>query len=61
MEEKNELLDEISKLKLELEEERNSKTTKGTGLNNNVSNHLDDGENESKQPRIIDDFGKNVT
>lgn len=47
MEEKNELQDEINKLKIELEEERNGKRG-GTGLNNNVSNHLDDGENESR-------------
>lgn len=52
IEEKNELQDEITRLKLELEEERSSKTMRGgggTGLNNNLSNHFDDGENESKR------------
>ncbi|XP_021956039.1 leucine-rich repeat flightless-interacting protein 2 isoform X3 [Folsomia candida] len=59
IEEKNELQDEITRLKLELEEERSSKTMRGgggTGLNNNLSNHFDDGENETEISKQIAEY-----
>jgi len=56
VEEKNELVDEIKRLKIELDEER-SKRGSG-GLNNNISNtHMDNGcESESEISKQIADY-----